>query len=274
MGKDNIEKAITEVAGDVYDDAMSPSMKEVGGLLGAVIGFFNNVVAAPLHRLNAKYRVKTEAYIRNLEKRYLEIPEENRQEPPVKIVGPTLEALKYNLDEEDLKNMFTNLLVSSMDKTKSSRCHASYVEIVKQLDSIDANILLNLSRRKSNDIPMVKPKCGITLSINNRTLTGYSIGTDMFPDMFIGEIDGIDIFDISKSLCNLNRLGIINIFNMPLLDDLIKYYDEVESSQSIVNIFNDFMQTQPNLIYGCRLEYDRGYIIFTEYGKDFIDVVI
>lgn len=274
MGKERIEKAIAEVAGEVYADAIGPSMKEAGGLLGAFMGFFNNVVAAPLHKLNAKFRVKTEAYIRNLEKRYLEIPDEYKQEPPIKIVGPTLEALKYNLDEEELRQMFTNLLVNSMDKTKCSKCHTSYVEIIKQLDSIDANILQHLSRRKNGDIPIVKPKCGITLSLDNRTVTGYSIGAEMFPDIFIGEIDGLDIFDISKSLSNLNRLGIINIFNVPLLDDLIKYYDAIEQSQIIVNIFKDFMQAQPNLAFGCRLVYDRGYILFTEYGKDFVDVVI
>ena len=274
MDKSNKEKTFLEIVDKVYDDALSPALKETGGFFSAITGFFNNVVAAPLHRLNASFKIKTEAYINNLHKRYLEIPDENKQEPSVNIVGPTLEALKYNLDEEDLKEMFTNLLLNAMDKTKCSKCHTSFVEIIKQLDSIDATVLNYLSKYKIGQIPMVSPKCNISLSFQGQMLQGYTIANEKFPDLFIGEINSLDIFAISRSLYNLGRLGIIKMNYVALLNDFYDNYKQIEGSEKIKELFLGIINGSPEFAKSCKLSFDRGQMEFTEFGRDFVDCVI
>ncbi len=59
------------------------------------------------------------------------------------IVGPALEASRYYIEEEELRKMFAKLIASSMNKNKSeiSITHPSFVEIIKQLTPLDAQIL-------------------------------------------------------------------------------------------------------------------------------------
>ena len=59
--------------------------------------------------INIEYEQKAIAFQREMEKKYNNIPLENRCEPKINIVGPALEALKFNLLEDELREMFKNL---------------------------------------------------------------------------------------------------------------------------------------------------------------------
>ena len=184
------EKDVLEnLAEKAYDDVGKPALTELGGFFGAIAGFFNNVVAAPLHRLNAKYKLKTQMYIYNLYEKYQMIPDENKQEPPLQIVGPTIEALKFNLDDDDLSCLFTNLLLSSMDNRIAHKCHPAYVQIISQMDGADARVLATIFARKGGRIPMVMPKCSIKLEYQGRILDGYSMHPEKFPELYIGFVE-------------------------------------------------------------------------------------
>ena len=271
MDKDTKEKLTVELAEKVYDDMGSPIIKEVGGFFGAVASFFNNVVAAPLHRLNAKFKIKTQVYIEKLYKKYLNIPEENRQEAPINIVGPALESLKYELDDDELSELFSNLLLSSMDNRKSHKCHPAYVKIITQMDSIDAITLKGIYNRRNTIFPVVTPKCAISINFQEKQLHGYHIHDDKFPDLYIGSIQNLTIFEISKSLYNLSRLGIIEIHKKQVYHwDFSDIYEPLIESEEIKNIYNSIQLKLP----GCSLQFDKGNIEFTEFGKDFVESII
>ncbi|MCJ8343018.1 MAG: DUF4393 domain-containing protein [Cetobacterium sp.] len=63
------------------------------------------------------------------------------QDPKLSIIGPALEASKFYIEEEDIRNMFSNLIASSMDSTYNGLIQHSFVEIIKQLTPLDAKIL-------------------------------------------------------------------------------------------------------------------------------------
>jgi len=266
--KDKMEDAAVQLASKSYDDLAKPAAQDAGKLLGAVTGFFNHVVTAPLHKLNARFEIQTKAYIENLQKQYLDIPVENRQEPALNIVGPTLEALRYNLDEEELKEMFTNLLLSSMDNRVSQNCHPAFVEIIKQLNSNDAKLLKALAERckiRKGDYPLVMPKCVINKSPTTNKYTEYIGG--LFPEVYIAiQVEGLSIFDISKSLHSLERVGVVEINNVtPLVrEDL---YDKLERAEEIRTLFDDKAKTGID----CGLIFFRRSYRFTEYGEDFVN---
>lgn len=120
-----------QVAKDVYEDGLQPAVKEAGGVLGTLFGFINNVVFHPLKKLSMSFAAKTEAFARQLEEKYQNIPKENRCDAPVNILGPALESLKYNIEEEDIKNMFANLIANSMDNRNKNIVHPKYVKIIE-----------------------------------------------------------------------------------------------------------------------------------------------
>ncbi len=75
---------------------------------------------------------------------YTDIPQDCIVEPKPSIAGPTLQGIAFSIEEKELKEMFLNLLGSSMDKRASGSVHPSYVEIIKQLTCEEARWLKDL----------------------------------------------------------------------------------------------------------------------------------
>lgn len=98
-----------------------------------------------LHEVAEKKRTKRELnmqlYKDSIAQKIVAIPEEDLKDPPLSIVGPALEASKYYIEEETLREMFARLIASSMDERHSDIAHPSFVEIIKQLSPDDAIFL-------------------------------------------------------------------------------------------------------------------------------------
>lgn len=62
--------------------------------------------------------------------------------PPPQILGPTIEAIKYEPDGSTVDQMFSELLKRSMDSEKVHLAHPSYPQVIRQL-SPDEGVLLN-----------------------------------------------------------------------------------------------------------------------------------
>ncbi len=110
---------ITEVAKEraaaVYDDAFKLAAQETGGAMQAIVGLFNHVVLYPVKMANLTFRYKLEQFEEDLKAKVDRIPPGQVIYPELAIAGPTLEALKYTFDTEELREMYLKLLASSMN---------------------------------------------------------------------------------------------------------------------------------------------------------------
>lgn len=93
------------------------------------------------------FEQKAIQFERKVQEKYNNIPEQNRVECPINILGPTLEGLKYNIDEEYMQELFANLLSTSMDKAKLSSVHPKYVKIISEMNEIDAKVFYHLTNK-------------------------------------------------------------------------------------------------------------------------------
>ena len=139
--KIEVKADLTKTLEKAYDDALKQPLKSSSNVLSTVFDFFHNTVLYPMQKYNLYAENKLNNYACELQERAQSIPEENLVSPRVNILGPTVEGLKYNLDEDYIKEMFTNILISDMDSRKQSKVLPSYVEIVKQLNKNDAEML-------------------------------------------------------------------------------------------------------------------------------------
>ena len=73
--------------------------------------------------------------------------------PDEAIAVPTIQALRYNLKKEELRNMFINLLGASMNSDDND-AHPAFVNIIKQLSPDESKILDYLY--SDNMQPMIK----------------------------------------------------------------------------------------------------------------------
>ncbi|MDT2781410.1 DUF4393 domain-containing protein [Vagococcus fluvialis] len=228
-----------EGPGQVLDDVMT------------LVGFDR------LHEVAEKKRAKRDQNIKDYKNsiatEIAKIPEDNIQEPPLSIVGPALEASKFYIEEEQLRDMFANLIASSMDKSKNSSNHASFVEIIKQMDFVDATIL--------NFIFFQIPSKILALAkLGETTENGGSI---FHYENLVGfSIQDVSTNQIASSIQNLNRLGLITIDYMSSFTEDV-HYNYVEQSNEYIELSNKINN------HVGQINITRGISKITPYGINF-----
>lgn len=187
-------------------------------------------------------------YVSSIDEKVAKIKEENLQDPQLSIVGPALEASKYYIEEKEIREMFANLIASSMDSTYSGLVQHSFVEIIKQLSSQDAIFFKYLE--------------------NVRILDEFRNEHSFFSEDFPNPQSNI------ISLNNLKRLGLIDI----------RYEYEVYNSTEKKRFFSiptfsfnfTFRGARPSYLNRDNILDTKIYVYcyITEFGKAFKKVCI
>lgn len=232
--------------------------KQTDGALSTLVGFFNQVVLYPIKKANLTFKYKLEAFEDDIKVKISSIPEEDLQVPPISIAGPTLEALRYTYDEENLREMYENLLATAMDAKKESQVLPSFVDAIRQMSSLDAQIMQVLAK-------YVQLRCAVIKFVIKDSFQLYRDG---MPDYFVEELlEFGDPFVISASLKNLERLGIIDIWPKGLQNN---DYEVLREHPYVVERFEKFKT------FGKEIEIDlqENAIQLNDYGKCFVNSCI
>ena len=170
------------------------------------------------------------------------------------IVGPAIDVLKYNIDEEHIKEMFVNILTGEMDNRKQSKILPAYTEIIKQLSKEDAIFLNTLKQIRKHQLST----CIIRLEYYNKE--GY---IDL--DTIIA--DGLHHTLNPKKIVleNLERLNIINLSSNIMLP---------ENKNIVKNAFIHYKDSysgrdKPS---NANVTYTEGLLTITDFGWNFIDI--
>lgn len=182
------------------------------------------------------------------------IEPENIQEPKLSIVGPALEASKFYIEEDELRQMFSKIIVSSADSSKNNKVHQSFVEIVKQLSIDDAKHLVQINKDLINPI----------LSISRKLKDGQ--GKNLIKsDLFLSDhLSNDNHNSISASLINLQRLGLIEI-------DRSSFYTHDDNYTKLMNC--NFKKDLENINH-VEIDVDRGLLKLTAFGINFCDICL
>lgn len=198
-----------QVGKPLYQDAIGPGAVEVGKSL-ATIGKTVNVLLAPLRAmvwgsealeawLNTRVAEKLAA------RKAVEI-----KSPDPRVAVPALSHVRLCEEEPALQDMFASLLAASMDASSASRVHPSYVEVLRQCSTLDAQVLLLFCKRKHH--PAIKP-----LIVNNSDPNVVRFpappGWRIDPGQFFAFPDLLKLAGeaIPASIDNLSRLGVLAV---------------------------------------------------------------
>ncbi|MHB9133640.1 MAG: DUF4393 domain-containing protein [Armatimonadota bacterium] len=247
-----ITKGILEAV-PVYEDAIQPLARQVGTAL-ETLGKTINVALAPLRGMIWGYDQIEEFLKRTLEDKLKDVPIDRITTPSPSIAGPALESLRFCANEEVLRDMFANLLATSMDSKSAINAHPSFVEIIRQLTPIEAKIITLLYDERS--IPL------ITIRTEHIAERG---GQDIFRNFsLIGDqLHFPNHQIISSYLDNICRLGLSNIpYDYTLTKPNI--YDPLEDhyfAKSQLEIANSIDQ--------CKGIYVKKTLQITDFGEQF-----
>jgi hypothetical protein len=191
---------LDKVAPAIYEDLVRPTAKELGKGL-SVVAKTVNAALSPLEGIVWGYEKIREHLITEVSKKIKAKNEKEICSPPLNIAGPLVEALKFTGHSIPLRDMYTNLLVSSMDVNTVATAHPSFVEIIRQLSPDEAKILKYITNIDS--YPVV---------ISDKTITKNSFQYDRIISLFrnICEKAEISYMELRVSyLDNMRRLKLL-----------------------------------------------------------------
>lgn len=241
----------------VYQDLAQPAVQEVGKGLHTLSKLIH-VALAPVSATVWGYE-KISNYIQtSLEKKLENVPQENIIPPDISVAGPALEALRFVGDKEELREMFSTLLSTSMNSEVNKLAHPSFVEIIKQLSSDEAKILKSIDHNIS--IPILKVK------IADKETGYYSeplVNFSILP--FESNCDHVELGP--SYINNLNRLGLISIsYTQYRIGENV--YEPLENHTQV----KYWESTATNL--DKTFEIQRGIIQRTNFGANFYNSCI
>lgn len=214
----SIVAEVLKAAGD------APQVKEAAGNLGqtavTLTKAINNVLL-PLAAVNFAFD-KARAYYnskfqQDLAEKTKDIPPEHIVEPKASIAGPTLQGLAFTHEEPNLKEMYLNLLATSMDGRAASFSHPAFVEIIKQLDSEDAR-LVRITLKSIGAIPVIQIHRILNASDSYNLLAQHIV--DLTDDATGTPIEDPDF---PAMVDNWIRLGLVEVNYDRHLTDLDRY---------------------------------------------------
>lgn len=254
-----IVKAI-EVAPKLYDDAISPTAKEAGGLMSRIPKAIN-AAFAPLDIWIAKkeYNVKETKLL--LEKKLKNKESENIVTPEPYIAVPAIQGISYCCNSDELRNMYANLLANAMDTDVKSNVHPAFVEIIKQLSPFEAKLIKMLSRDGFQH-PIVK----VRYQLSERDYNGVDAFSNIISSKYGITFDNLN--DYSVALENLARLKIVHInYDESYSDDNL--YKDIENSETVRVAKELNKKTQYSV---TRVKH--GVLEFSSFGKMFVKICV
>jgi hypothetical protein len=259
----NVEGTIKAATGlvkeiPIYQDALQPAAKELGKALGTVAKTVN-VALAPISALIWGYDHIKDFVDNKVTEKLQNTPKEDIITPPPHVAGPALESLKYTGSIEELKELYANLLASSMDRKTTDAAHPCFVEIIKQLSSDEAKLLVCFMG--ANETPVINIK-------NYRE--DNSGGRDYYQHFTnIGEQLGLKNTNLLSTYWdNLIRLGLVKApDNFELLgDDVYKGLEEDPAVLAMKQLLDGLEGRKSKIV--------KTAILLTDLGRQFIDICV
>lgn len=256
----NITKGIVDKADgvlvEVYKDAVSPVIKPIGEILG----FLPRTLKLALSGWE-KWLINGEETIRltaeTVREKLQVIPTEKLTEPEPYVAIPAMQQLSYCVNNDELRDLYANLLVSSMNTDKKWQVHPAFVDIIKQLTPDEAKFIKALKPNVSNNNPL------IDVRIVNKENRGGTTIIYNFTNV------GIDKIDLPQNICsyieNLERLKLIMIPpTMSLINK--ELYNPLISHPLLTS------RVPKTLNEGSKIEYEYKIFCLTNFGANFIEI--
>lgn len=200
--------------------AKSPELNEAGSNLAksakTVTAFVNNCLL-PLAAVNYGFQ-KGKDYFENkfaaeISEKVKEVPVENLVEPRPSVAAPILQALTFAHSEEELKQMFLNLLKTSMDNRVAAQAHPFFADAIRQITSQEARLLTGVLAAESLPIIRIVVYNGNPRSaVRGFNHIGYHIAaTNIMGLMDEATGEPVAVFEFPAMVENWIRLGFVEV---------------------------------------------------------------
>jgi hypothetical protein len=240
----------------LYQDALQPAAKELSRELVTIVQAVH-VVLAPLRGLIYGYEQIREFVAPRIAEKLRNTPPERIAQPNLNIVGPAFDALRFAGHKESLREMYAQLLATSLDSQTAEYAHPAFVDMIKNMSPDEAKIMAYFAVKRQ--LPVIRVQA---VSVDGRN---YDVVERNYS--LIGQELGCEHPSLAPSyLSNLERLGLILLpdqseIGLPRLVDA-ELYEPLESAWSQAKAKLEIKNTHT-------LEFIRGFAEITALGNQF-----
>lgn len=168
-----------------------------------------------------KYSYALQEFENELKEKIAKIPEEKVIEPDIQVIAQALEAAKYCVEKEELRNMFSNLIASSINEDNVNYVHPIFINIIKNLSTLDAKMIKALSKHyDKNILPICANDNSLLMSLSLLENQGL-IYTNIQDNLDINYRELLSVFDMPGSMTPLTKsddFSYNKIFNIQISD--------------------------------------------------------
>lgn len=201
--KTSKDKELKNLMVNLASTALTPAAEEIGKGLVTVAKCVN-LALEPLKGVIWGYERIQDYVTKSVSDKLSNLPQEQIITPSAHIAVPAIESLRYTGEIEELRNMFSSLLATSMKRDKKHKAHPAFVEVIKQLSVDEARILAVLSNL--NDYPLICEAIYDVNDIHGLYQKLYPEFTKLMKNTVLENVESIP-----THIGNLARLGIFEI---------------------------------------------------------------
>lgn len=194
---------------------------------------------------NPILKEKVSTFIKELIDKRKKIPDNKIVEPDYQVVYVALENIKSCITNDELRHMFVNLICNSMNSDIKNEIHPSFAAIIKELSSLDAQILEMLYQKRLIPVARFERK---EFHLSSGGIITSTVDVVIANEEILNEQ--------SSSIANLERLNLI------CFSPENKYFSVSEYEELWKIYYKHFDGVNTNM-RNC-------YIEITEYGLEFM----
>ena len=246
----------------VPDSTKEEALNPASNLIGQAFRGIAHKVLGPLVRYNIVKDEEMKDFTDNIRNKTDSVPIENRDASMLGLAYKAVEDSSYQLNSEEFRDMFSNLIAATVDNRKNNQVQPSFSSILKDLSPTDASLFKLIYEKKALAI--------VSVRVQNKS-TNH--GAEVILNVIL--LNDSEIHKQS-SLNTLQRFGLIEI--KPNADLIAREYaEQYDRYQNSI----DFKRFEAELPYqssaGISLDsivLIKGSITSTPLGNEFGDVVI
>lgn len=255
---------------DLYKDVAHPALSAVGQTISLPFRAVN-VLLTPFIKWVIQGEERLNEISNAVAEKVSSVPKENLTEPEPYVAIPALQAISYSMDNQKLKDLYSNLLAKAITKTTKESVHPAFIEIIKQMSPLDAQ-LMSYIFNQSQSIPMICIRIQKKSVAPIQDLPSFrymNSGFTVYENYVLGFMENI-YPRVSVSIENLNRLGLVRIDNTYKLDSsLYQVFEQSECKKQFETMYSS--RTNSN---ETEVAFLPSTAMITELGKSFSRICI
>lgn len=239
-----------EILKEIYGDLAKPGVQQVGKALSTIIGL-GNTVLWPLALLNERSRLTLEKNLDQYRKKLETVPEQQICEVPPEVGVPVAEKLMYVTNEE-LREMYVELLAKASQTPQANLAHPSFVNIISNLSPDEAILLKSI--RSMTGIPFIEVRLTKGANLNEfKTLDTIRPGVSCLGELQFPQ-------NIASYVSNLDGMGVLKV-RLDIFMVGANIYEPLEANARVV--FSPMVTPDS----GSQFAFQRGKIEITPFGR-------